>query len=49
VEGCGNRVSYRTLFNKLQILPLTLQYMLSLLMLVVKTKKFSQQTMKITI
>ena len=38
MEGCGNRVSYRNLFKKLQILPLTSQYMLSLLMFVVQNK-----------
>ena len=38
MEGCGNRVSCRNLFKKLQILPLTSQYMLSLLMLVVQNK-----------
>jgi len=48
MEGCGNRVLYRNLFKKLQILPLTLQYMLSLLIFLVQNKKFSQQTMKIT-
>ena len=47
-EGCGNRVSCRNLFKKLQILPLTSQYMLSLLMFVVK-KNFFLQTIKITI
>jgi len=35
MEGCGNRVSCRNLLKKLQILPLTSQYMLSLLMFVV--------------
>ena len=38
MEGCGNRVSCRNLFKKLQILPLTSQYMLSLLMFVVQNK-----------
>jgi hypothetical protein len=38
IEGCGNRVSCRNLFNKLQILPLASQYMLSLLMFVVQNK-----------
>jgi len=38
MEGCGNRVSSRNLFKKLQILPLTSQYMLSLLMFVVQNK-----------
>ena len=38
MEGCGNRVSCSNLFKKLQILPLTSQYMLSLLMFVVQNK-----------
>jgi hypothetical protein len=38
MEGCGNRVSCRNLFKKLQILPLTSQYMLSLLMFVMQNK-----------
>ena len=38
MEGCGNRVSCRNLFNKFQILPLTSQYMLSLLMSEVQNK-----------
>jgi len=38
MEGCGNRVLCRNLFKKLQILPLTSQYMLSLLMFVVQNK-----------
>ena len=40
MEGCGNRVSRRNVFKKLQILPLTSQYMLSLLMCVVQKKSF---------
>jgi hypothetical protein len=40
MEGCGNRVSCRNLFKKLQILPLTSQYILSLLMFVVQNKFF---------
>jgi len=40
MEGCGNRVSCRNLFQKLQILPLTAQYILSLLKLVVQNKNF---------
>jgi len=40
MEGCGNRVSCRKLFKKLQILPLKSQHMLSLLMFVVKNKTF---------
>jgi len=39
-EGCGNRVSCRHLFKKLEILPLTSQYVLSLLMFVVQNKSF---------
>jgi len=38
MEGCGNRVSCRNLFKKLQILPLTSQYMLSILIFVVQNK-----------
>jgi hypothetical protein len=38
MEGCGNRVSCRNLFKKLQILPLTSQYTLSLLKFVVQNK-----------
>jgi hypothetical protein len=38
--GCGNRVSCRNLFKKLQILPFMSQYMLSLLMFVVQNKNF---------
>ena len=38
MEGCGNRVSCRSLFKKLQILPLKSQYILSLLMFVVQNK-----------
>jgi len=41
MEGSGNRVSRRNLFNKLQILPLTSQYMLSLLMFVIQNKNLS--------
>jgi len=48
MEGCGNRVSCTNLFKKLQILPLTSQYMLTLLMFVVKKKNFLL-TMKVTI
>jgi hypothetical protein len=40
MEGCGNRVSCRSLFKKLQTLPLKSQYMLSLLMFVVQNKTF---------
>jgi len=38
MEGCGNRVSCTKLFKKLQILPVTSQYILSLLMFVVQNK-----------
>jgi hypothetical protein len=38
MEGCGNRVSCGNLFKKLQIFPLTSQYLLSLLMFVVQNK-----------
>ena len=38
MEGCGNIVSCRNLFKKLQILPLTSQYMLSLSMFVVQNE-----------
>jgi len=48
MEGCGNRVLCRNLFKKLQVLPLTSQYMLSLLMFVVQNKNLFL-TMKITI
>jgi hypothetical protein len=40
MEGCGNRVLCRNLFKKLQILPLTSQHILSLLMFVVQNKNF---------
>jgi len=36
MDGCGNRVSCRNLIKKLQILPLSSQYMLSLLISVVQ-------------
>jgi len=38
MERCENRVSCRNLFKKLQILPVTSQYLLSLLMFVVQNK-----------
>ena len=38
IEGCGNSVSCRNLFKKLQILPLESQYTISLLMFVVQNK-----------
>jgi len=45
MEGCGNTVPRRNLFKKLQILPLTSQYTLSLLMFVVQNKNlFSRNT-----
>jgi len=40
MEGCGNRVSCRSLFRELQIFPLKSQYMLSLLTFVVQNKTF---------
>jgi hypothetical protein len=40
MEGCGNRVSSRDLLRKFHILPLTSQYLLSLLMFVVQHKDF---------
>jgi len=40
MEGCGNRVSCRNLFKKLEILMLMSQYVLSLLMFVVQNKKY---------
>jgi len=40
MEGCGNRVLCRNLFKKLQILPLTSQYILSLLMFIVQNENF---------
>jgi len=45
MEGCGNRVSCRNLFKKLQILPSTSQCMLPSLMFVVRNKNcFSTNT-----
>jgi len=45
MEGCENRVSCRNLFKKLQILSLTSQCILSLLMFVVQNKNlFSRST-----
>jgi len=38
MEGCKNRVSCRSLFKKLQILPLKSQYVISLLIFVVQNK-----------
>jgi hypothetical protein len=38
MEGCGNSVSFRDLFRKFHILPLTSQYLFSLLMFVVQHK-----------
>jgi len=38
MEGCANRVLCTNLFKEFQILPLTSQYMLSLLMFVVQNK-----------
>jgi len=39
MEGCGNRVSCRNLCKKLQFLPSTSQYILSLLMFVFQNRK----------
>jgi hypothetical protein len=38
MEGCGNRISCRDLLRKFNILPLTSQYLLSLLMFVMQHK-----------
>jgi len=38
--GCNNRVSCRNLFKRLEILPLTSQYILSLMLFVVNNKHF---------
>ena len=38
MEGCGNKVSCRNLFKNLKVLPLTSQYLLSLLMFIVQNK-----------
>jgi len=46
IEGCGNEVSCRNLFKKLHILPLTSQYMLSLLMFVVQNNFFFNKQWK---
>jgi hypothetical protein len=40
MKGYGNRDSHRDLFRKFHILPLTSQYLLSLLMFVVQHKDF---------
>jgi len=40
MEGCGNRVSCRNLFKNFKILPLTTQYLFSLLLLIVQNKNF---------
>ena len=40
MEGCGNRILCRNLFKKLQILPLTSQFIISVLMFVVQNKNF---------
>jgi hypothetical protein len=44
-EGCGNRVSCRDQFRKFHILPLTSQYLLSLLMFVVQHKDLNITSM----
>jgi hypothetical protein len=41
MKGCGNTVSCKNLFKKLQILPLTSQCMLCLLKFVVQNKNLS--------
>jgi len=46
MEGCGSRVSCRNLFKTLQILLLTSQYMLSLLMFVVQNKNVFSTSIK---
>jgi hypothetical protein len=38
--GYKNRVSCRSLFKRIQIIPLTSQYILSLMLFVVKNKHF---------
>jgi hypothetical protein len=48
-EGCGNRVSCRDLFRQFHILPLTFQYLLSLLMFVVQHKDHLQAWTVITL
>ena len=50
MEGCGNRVSCRNLFKKLQILPFTSH--INIIFINVYSSQqnfFSQQTIKITI
>ena len=46
MEGCGIRVSCRNLFKKLQILPLTSQYLICLLMFVVQNKNILSTNVK---
>jgi len=46
MERCGNQVSCRNLFKKLQILLLTSQYLLSLLMFVVQNKNLFSTNIK---
>jgi len=46
MEGCGSTVSCRNLFKTLQILLLTSQYMLSLLMFVVQNKNVFSTSIK---
>jgi hypothetical protein len=38
MTNCNNRVSCRSLFRKLEILPLASQYILSLLLFVINTR-----------
>jgi hypothetical protein len=39
--GCKNRVSFRNLFRRLEIMPFVSQYILSLMLFVVKNKHLS--------
>jgi len=45
-EGWGNKVPCKNLFKKIQILPLTSQYLLSLLMLIVQNKNLFSTNIK---
>ena len=50
MEGCGNRVSCRNLFKKLQILPNDItMYVIFINVCGSKQKSFPDKTMKITI
>jgi hypothetical protein len=46
MEGCGNRLSYRNVFKKLKILPLTSQYLLHSLMFVVQNENLFLTSME---